>query len=327
MYARMIFIVTALVALLAAQQPKAVSQNAAPQNSIDTQSAPKITDATVQKGAPDLGNPDDEPDYICPMDKDVRSKTPGKCRLCGMTLVLDLPEPREFRVQVTTKPKVLKAGENTELHMRIEDPLTGKLVQDYTVMHEMLYHFFVVSQDTEFFQHVHPVKQPDGSFILNQTFPKPGLYRILSDFYPTGATPQLIASTLMVPGEGFKIEVPKLQPDLTPKDSKNAHVELVMDPPEPLAGFKTIMFFKVTPDKDLEQYIGAWAHMLAASWDEIDMIHNHPIYVTDPDEGAYKQIQFNMIFPRAGIYKVWVQFQRAGVVNTVVFNVPVKNLE
>jgi hypothetical protein len=87
------------------------------------------------------------------------------------------------------------------------------------------------------------------------------------------------------------------------------------------------MFFKLTPDKDIEQYIGAWAHMLAASWDEIDLIHSHPIYVTDPDEGAYKQVQFNMIFPRAGIYKIWVQFQRAGVVNTIVFNVPVKNLE
>ena len=44
-------------------------------------------------------------------------------------------------------------------------------------------------------------------------------------------------------------------------------------------------------------------------------------------EGGYKQIQFNMIFPRAGIYRVWVQFQRKGVVNTVAFNIPVKNLD
>ena len=30
---------------------------------------------------------------------------------------------------------------------------------------------------------------------------------------------------------------------------------------------------------------------------------------------AAKQIQFNLIFPREGIYRVWVQFQRQGVVN------------
>jgi hypothetical protein len=244
-----------------------------------------------------------------------------------MTLVLNLPDPREFRVVLTTKPRVLKAGENTELHFRIEDPLDGKQVRQYTIMHEKLFHLFVVSQDTKFFRHVHPVIQPDGSFILNETFPKPGMYRILSDFYPTSATPQLIASTVMVPGAGFKIEPAKLQPDMTPQDDKNIHVELTTDPPEPLAGFKTLMFFKLTPDKDIQQYIGAWGHMLAASSDEIDLIHAHPFLVTDPDDGAYKQIQFNMIFPRAGIYRVWVNFQRAGVVNTVAFNIPVKNLE
>ena len=33
--------------------------------------------------------------------------------------------------------------------------------------------------------------------------------------------------------------------------------------------------------------------------------------------------KFKMIFPRAGIYRIWVQSQRKGVVNTVAFNVPV----
>ena len=56
-----------------------------------------------------------------------------------------------------------------------------------------------------------------------------------------------------------------------------------MDPPQPLAGFKTLMFFKLTPNEGIEQYIGAWGHMLAASSDLIDMIHTHPFLVTDPD--------------------------------------------
>jgi len=332
MFPRTLLVATLALVLLAAQPPVASPPGtptaAPPQIPTDPQqSTPKITDAIVQKGAPDL-TADDEPEYMCPMDKDVRSKTPGKCPICKMTLQLNLPEPREYPVRLTTKPRVLKAGEPTELHFRPEDPTTHKPVTAYTEMHEKLYHLFVVSQDTKFFEHVHPQIQPDGSFILNETFPKPGLYRILSDFYPTSGTTQLISATVMVPGEGFKIELAKPQPDMTPKDDKNLHVELVTDPPEPLAGFKTMMFFKLTPDKDIEQYIGAWGHMLAASSDLIDMIHTHPAFPpTDPDEGAFKQIQFNMIFPRAGIYKVWVQFQRAGVVNTIAFNVPVKNLE
>ena len=87
------------------------------------------------------------------------------------------------------------------------------------------------------------------------------------------------------------------------------------------------MRFRITPGEGLEKYLGAWGHMLAASDDLIDMMHTHPVYVTDPDGGAYKQLQFNLIFPREGMYRVWVQFQRKGVVNTVAFNVPVRTLE
>jgi len=41
----------------------------------------------------------------------------------------------------------------------------------------------------------------------------------------------------------------------------------------------------------------------------------------------YKQIQFNVIIPRVSEYRLWVQFQRKGVVNTVVFNAPVDELK
>jgi hypothetical protein len=35
-------------------------------------------------------------------------------------------------------------------------------------------------------------------------------------------------------------------------------------------------------------------------------------------------MQFNLVFPRARVYRVWVQFQRNGVVNTAHFDVPAK---
>lgn len=61
--------------------------------------------------------------------------------------------------------------------------------------------------------------------------------------------------------------------------------------------------------------------MLAASDDLIDLIHDHP-FIAD---GGPK-MQFNIIFPRARTYKMWVQFQRNGVVNTASFTVPVSDL-
>ena len=281
---------------------------------------------SVTNPNPPVTSEDDDVEYICPMDKNVRQKTPGKCPICGMTLVLGIPDAHEYPVRISTKPKMIKPGEDTLLNFKIEEPDNGKTVQDFEVMHEKLYHLFLVSQDMRFFRHIHPEKQPDGTFNLDVKFPHAGLYRVLSDFYPKGGTPQLIASTMMIPGAGFRLEPAKLTPDLKPQKSENLDVELVLDPPEPLAGFKTLMFFKLKPNDGIEPYLGAMGHMLAASSDLIDLMHTHPLYVTDPDEGAYKQIQFNLIFPRAGIYRVWVQFQRKGVVNTLSFNVPVKNL-
>ena len=66
--------------------------------------------------------------------------------------------------------------------------------------------------------------------------------------------------------------------------------------------------------------------MLAASNDLVNTIHAHPIYVTDPAPGI-KQIQFDLFFPREAIYRVWVQFQRHGEVNTVAFTIPGMSLK
>jgi hypothetical protein len=58
--------------------------------------------------------------------------------------------------------------------------------------------------------------------------------------------------------------------------------------------------------------------MLAASDDLIDMMHEHPFLA---DGGP--EMQFSLVFPRPRVYRVWVQFQRNGVVNTAHFDIPV----
>jgi hypothetical protein len=286
---------------------------------------PPVKNPTVQlSGSSDQ---DDAVEYRCPMDKDYRSTQPGKCPICGMTLVLGMPDAHEYPIEITTTPKNLKPNEDVLLNFRVEEPDNGKTVKKFVEMHTKLYHLFVMSQDLQYFQHIHPEQQADGSFNLPVKFPHPGMYRILSDIYPADGTPQLIASTMMVPGKGFSLTPAKLNPDVAPKKTENMDIQLVLDPPQPLAGFKTIMFFRLKPNDGIEPYLGAMGHMLAASSDLIDLMHTHPLYVTEPDDREYKQIQFNLIFPRPGVYRVWTQFQRKGVVNTVVFDIPVKELD
>ena len=277
------------------------------------------------EGAAPVATPAGPQDYVCPMDKDVRSDKPGVCPRCGMKLVLGIQDEVEYPMSLTVTPRTVRANQDAQLLFRISDPKNGKTVNHYEIVHEKLFHMFIVSQDLQYFLHEHPVLQPDGTFIYHEKFPKPGMYRILGDFYPTGGTPQLVAETVIVPGapgEQVSLVQPKLKPELGISHGENTDVELTMDPPEPIVGLKTLLFFKLKDAEGLEKYIGAWAHMLAASDDLVDLIHDHPFIA---DGGP--QMQFNLIFPRARTYKIWIQFLRKGVINTVSFTVPVQELK
>lgn len=257
--------------------------------------------------------------YQCPMHPQVRSNLEGFCPICGMRLRAEIPEPVEFPLEITVTPSGVKPGQNAQLEFRVLDPTTSELVEHFQVVHEKLFHLFVVSEDLTFFLHDHPEFSSDGKFRSHLVFPKSGIYRILGDFYPDGATPQLIPQTVIVSGKPQA--PPILTRDYSTKQADNMSISLVTDPPQPNPGTKTMMFFHVKPADGIDKYLGAWGHMLAVSDDLIDMIHAHPFLA---DGGP--QMQFNMYFPRALTYRVWVQFQRKGVVNTAWFDIPVQEL-
>ena len=167
-------------------------------------------------------------------------------------------------------------------------------------MHEKLYHLFLISQDLQWFAHEHPVRGKDSGFPVYGHLPKPGMYRTFSDFYPKGGMPQLLTKTVIVPGAPLQPMGTKLTADLSPKTSENLTVALKMEPEQPIAGTKTLMFFHLDSGDGLEKYIGAWAHMLAVSEDLIDTIHSHPFLAN-----GGPQVQFNMILPRPASTGVW----------------------
>ena len=266
-----------------------------------------------------------ELDYVCPMDPDVRSAQPGKCSRCGMKLIVGVVDPVEYALDLKLKPRTPRLDRPVELIFAVSQPDTGRLVRDFEVVHERTFHLFVVNETLDVFFHEHPVLGPDRRFRFRMRFPKPGLYRLLCDFYPKGGTPQLLTRTVLIPekpGMPLSLEPVSLRPDLSKKSSLNLGAELVMQPEVPLAGSKTLMFFRLKPADGLEKYLGTWGHLLAVSDDLVDAMHAHPFLA---DGGP--EVQFNMIFPRARTYRVWVQFQRKGVVNTVAFNVPVSELK
>jgi len=269
------------------------------------------------------GDPAEAPFY-CPMDPQIRARLPGKCSKCGMDLVLGVAEPVEYEVKLRLDPPAVEPGAPVELQLEIIDPRDGKRVREFSDVHDKLFHLLYVSHDLEVFRHEHPVLGDDGMFRLETVFPKPAVYRLLADFYPAGATPQMIPLTLTTAGFAQSLEdsVGDLQADREPQRGGNLTISLRTEPAEPIAALKTLLFFELDTVEGLQPFLGAWAHMLAVSDDLVEMMHAHPAIA---DGGPL--IQMNVIFPRPGMYRIWVQVQRDGKVNTVSFTLPVRKLE
>ena len=131
------------------------------------------------------------------------------------------------------------------------------------------------------------VKAPEPVKVVEPPAPKPEPVKVVE-----APAPKVVAPPAPKPAA-------TLTRDYSPKDAENLSVELVTEPQQPISGATTQLIFRLKPGDGLEKYLGAWGHMLVASTDLIDLIHEHPFIA---DGGS--QIQFNVTFPRA---KAWVR--------------------
>src|SRR4051812_6578662 len=64
--------------------------------------------------------PGEETAYVCPMHPDYTMDVAGKCPRCGMALVHAAPfDVRDYELEFTTLPPVVKPGEKATLRFRI----------------------------------------------------------------------------------------------------------------------------------------------------------------------------------------------------------------
>jgi hypothetical protein len=282
------------------------------------------------------------PQYLCPMHPDIVSREPGTCRKCGMALVAGTPlDAVDYRLELTTAPAAIAAGRPARFTFAIFHPVTGARVTDFAVVHDRPYHLFVVSQDFTHFEHLHPEQGPDGSFSIDLTLPRSGYYRLYSDFLPIGGGPQVIAQTVVTARFDGDIvaSLARLEPDRSlSKTAGSTVVELRIDPAELVAGRIVPLTFHLSdrasgrPVSDLERYLGAWGHALVLSEDGIEYIHAHPAELLPDLETTLKggaggpDVTFEALFPKAGRYRIWLQFQRQGRTATAWFTVAVRRL-
>jgi hypothetical protein len=278
--------------------------------------------------------------WFCPMHPNHTSHEAGRCPICGMALVAGNPyDTRDYLLAFSTDPAVVRAGSPFKMKFDVQHPGTGARIQEYEVVHDKQYHLFVISNDLNFFQHVHPERQLDGSWLMEMTLPEPGYYRILSDFLPSRGSPQFLSRTLVTADyEGdMEEDAGGLEPDTVFKktvDTITASVEF--DPPHLIAGQYGHLRFALTdaqtglPVTDLQPYLGAFGHTLILSEDMVDYVHSHPSEGPESDISrglGGPRVSFEGYMPRQGRYRSWTQFLRNNQLTTISFTFDVLTLD
>jgi hypothetical protein len=280
-------------------------------------------------------------EFTCLMHPEVRHAQEGVCPKCGMPLSTVKPSVRgAYRLELVSSPLKPKAGDVVRLNFVVLHPETGARVKNYVLNHEKLFHLFIVSADMNHYQHIHPQLEADGSFKVETVLPRNGLYKLHSDFFPVGGTIQVLHRELATAGyhpprssaparaalvadtsftktiEGMKISLDWGGGELTP----GAFVRLKYRLTDAQTG---------EPVRDLEPYLGAWGHTLILDADQSDYLHSHPTESLPADAPRESlrggpEVEFGAMFPEAGLYRIWTQFQRGGRIATVSFTVKVR---
>jgi len=292
--------------------------------------------------------PEEETAWVCPMHPDYTMDVAGKCPRCGMDLVHAAPfDVRDYQLDFETTPAVVKPGQKATLIFKMFHPGSGEQVKKFETVHEKQFHLFVISQDMEYFQHIHPEEQPDGTWTIDVTLLKAGYYKILSDFMPSGGAPQFLARPLVTAGYAGDLAADSahLVADSKPvKTVDDITATVSYDPPECMVGLYCHMNYLLTdsatgkPVTDLQTYLGAFGHTLIMSEDMVDYVHSHPLDIlAQPDDDGGPpvflippgadleklrggpEVTFEGLMPKPGHFRAWTQFRRNDRVHTFAF--------
>lgn len=230
-----------------------------------------------------------------------------------------------YSLKVIDWPKTAEAGKSVDLHLVVVDSKTGASQAAFDIVHEKQFHLFLASKDFGWFLHEHPIIDPSGTWTLPVTFPAGGEYWVYGDVAPSGKGSRILSTSVSVTGKP-----PTWDTRLVPSRGPSADGGLVgriepLENPIPIGSMTTIrvrLFDEKTgkPAGDTEPWLGAAGHLMIFHEDGQTVVHSHPKEDAE-SAGLVKkgEVSFTARFPKAGLYRAYAQFQRAGEIKTLGF--------
>ena len=231
-------------------------------------------------------------------------------------------------------------GDSARFAFCIVDERGRALRDEFELESEREMHLIVVRRDTATYEHLHPRREPDGTWTVDLELSRPGTYRVFADFQVDGRQ-RTLATDVFAPGD--------FRPERLPAPAKSDQADgfdVELRAPGLRAGRASELSFAVTrggrPADDLGRYLGAKGHLVALREGDLAYLHVHPSEAGGEHgsggedrhgEGGHghagsaaghtNQIPFAATFPTPGRYRLFLQFRAGGVVRTVAYTLEV----
>lgn len=202
------------------------------------------------------------------------------------------------------------------LAFKVQDLATGGLIKDtdLEVSHTQLLHLFIFDQALKVFRHEHP-KFHNGYWFVQvpEALTRNGNYRVWADATKKGGEEITGFARFAIHG-GLAPNPVVALPEVREGADRGSGTR-IKGPPKLYAGADyhlLLDFFLENSTKPpvITEYMGAMAHIVIVPTQADQMVHVHPHMMGN-------QFAIHVNFPRAGVYRAWVQFIESGVLRVV----------
>ena len=217
----------------------------------------------------------------------------------------------------------IKAGEEVILSFLPKEDGDENIIVELETVHEKKAHIIIVSDDLEYFSHLHPEYDGDGNYSFRMNLPFGGKYELFIEYKPKGGKKITDRFNLNIEGSEKPKAIFKSERYLF----ENQNLSVMLRPSEELFSGKEI-HIPVTILKDgkelnaanFDNYLGEKAHAVLIRIANFDFLHVHPMVMNN-------QLNLHMNIVKSGYYRLWLQFQIDGILYTTDFVLEVKSSE
>jgi hypothetical protein len=219
-------------------------------------------------------------------------------------------------MKLVTNPSRIDAGKEVELAFTPKDNSDSTVAVELQETHEKLIHVINVNEELTWFDHIHAEPDNTGAYKVKETFPAPGKYLVYADYKSTVGGPQTDRLQVNVLGDKNVTSQHQLQAKI--KTETDGYALSIPNGKSLTTGAVSLPIIlekdgKKVQRAEIENYLGAVAHIILISLDDKEFIHIHP------ESSEISPIHAHADINKPGLYRMWVQFQTNGKVYTADF--------